>query len=149
YWLIGWKDDRVIDYSIERLHKLKINRMRVTIVGRTNVYYGEPVMVNENFTFYITPWPARKADDIYNPGFDYTRFHLPYWRKFERALRFARDRDMVFSLVLDMNDGRVHPEGGGEDEHRYIRYAVARFGAFSNITWDMGDDLDSFRDDKW
>ncbi len=149
YWLIGWKDDRIINYSIDRLHKLKINRMRVTIVGRTNVYYGEPVMVNDKFTFYIAPWPARKADDIYNPGFDYTRFRLPYWQKFERALRFARDRDMIFSLVLDMNDGRVHPEAGGEDEHRYIRYAVNRFGAFSNITWDMGDDLNLFRDDKW
>ncbi len=22
-------------------------------------------------------------------------------------------------------------------------------GAFSNITWDLGDDLDGFRDDKW
>jgi hypothetical protein len=55
----------------------------------------------------------------------------------------------AISLVLDMNDGRVHPAAGSEDEHRYIRYAVARFGAFSNITWDMGDDLDGFRDDKW
>ena len=24
-----------------------------------------------------------------------------------------------------------------------------RFAAFSNITWDMGDDLDSYRDEKW
>ena len=38
---------------------------------------------------------------------------------------------------------------GSEDEHRFIRYAVARFGAYSNITWDLGDDLDSYRDEKW
>jgi hypothetical protein len=149
YWLIGWKDDHIINYSIDRLHKLKINRMRITIVGRTNLFYGEPVIVSENFTVFIAPWPAEKPEDVYHPGFDYTRFRLAYWQKFDRALRFARDRDMIFSLVLDMNDGRVHPGAGGEDEHRYIRYAVARFGAFSNITWDMGDDLDGFRDDKW
>lgn len=149
YWLIGWKDDQTIDYSIERLHRLKINRMRVTIAGRTNLYYGEPVMVGENFTFYITPWPAKMAQDIYHPGFDYSRFHVAYWQKFDRALRFARDRDMIISLVLDMNDGRVHPAAGSEDEHRFIRYAVDRFGAFSNITWDLGDDLNSYRDDQW
>ena len=149
YWLMGWKDDRVIDYSIERLHKLKVNRMRVTIVGRTNIFYGEPVMVGDSFTVYVAPWPGQKPEDIYHPGFDYTRFRLPHWQKFDRALRFARDRDMIFSLVLDMNDSRVHPAAGSDDEHRYIRYAVDRFAAFSNITWDMGDDLDSFRDDRW
>ena len=149
YWLMGWKDDRIIDYSLERLHRLKINRLRVTIAGRTNLFYGEPVMVGDNFTVYIAPWPAQKADDIYHPGFDYRRFRVAYWQKFERALRFARDRDMILSLVLDMNDSRVHPAAGSEDEHRFIHYAIDRFGAFSNITWDLGDDLDHFRDDLW
>jgi hypothetical protein len=149
YWLMGWKDDRTISYSLERLHRLKINRLRVTIAGRTNVFYGEPVMLGDNFTVYLTPWPAEMAGDLYHPGFDYQRFHVSYWQKFERALRFARNRDMIFSLVLDMNDSRVHPAAGSEDEHRFIRYAVDRFGAFSNITWDLGDDLERFRDDKW
>ena len=181
YWLIGWRDDQVIQSSIERLHRLKINRIRVTVAGRTNVYYGEPVMTGQNWTPLITPWPTDRgirylhllgragqrfgmglgrglfdslanlglAEDIYHPGFDFSRFQVSYWQKFERALRFARDRDMIFSLVLDMNDSRVHPAPGSADEQRFIRYAVARFGAFSNITWDLGDDLDSYRDDRW
>jgi hypothetical protein len=149
YWLMGWRDDKVIETSIERLHKLKINRMRVTIAGRTNLYYGEPVMTGDNWTLFLTPWPAAKADDIFHPGFDYGRFHVSYWQKFDRALRYARDRDMIISLVLDMNDGRVHPAAGSADEHRFIRYAVARFGAFSNITWDLGDDLDGYRNRFW
>ena len=56
---------------------------------------------------------------------------------------------MIMSLVLDMNDSEVHPAAGGADEQRFIRYAVSRFGAFSNITWDLGDDLDGFRNDRW
>src|SRR5581483_2852410 len=28
-------------------------------------------------------------------------------------------------------------------------YTVARLGAYSNITWDLGDDLDGFRSDPW
>jgi Protein of unknown function (DUF4038) len=121
----------------------------VTIAGRTNVFVGEPVMAGPAWTAFLTPWPAEKADDIFHPGFDYTRFDVPYWQRFDRALRFARDRDMIISLVLDMNDSRVHPVAGGVDEYRFIRYAVARFGAFSNITWDLGDDLDGYRDDTW
>ena len=181
YWLMGWRDDRVIESSIERLHRLKINRIRVTVAGRTSLFYGEPVMVGQNWTSFLTPWPTARgvralhllgragqryglgvgrslfdaladlgrADDIYHPGFDYGRFQVSYWQKFERALRFARDRDVIFSLVLDMNDSRVHPAPGSADERRFLRYAVARFGAFSNITWDLGDDLDSYRDDAW
>jgi hypothetical protein len=181
YWLLGWQDDAIVQSSIERLHRLKINRMRVTIAGRTMLYYGEPVMAGKKWTPLLTPWAASSsaraahflgragqrygrgvasrlfetlanfglADDIYHPGFDYGRFRVAYWQKFERALRFARDRDMIFSLVLDMNDSRAHPAPGSADEHRFIRYAVARFGAFSNITWDLGDDLDSYRDDRW
>jgi hypothetical protein len=149
YWLMGWKDDHVIEYSLERLHRLQINRVRVTVAGRTNMFYGEPVMVGKNFTVYVTPWPAQKPDDIYHPGFDYTRFDIAYWQKFERALRFARERDMIISVVFDMGDNKVHPEPASGNEYRFIRYAVDRFGAFSNITWDLGDDLDHYRDDKW
>ena len=154
YWLIGWRDDHVIQSSLERLHLSKINRLRVTIAGRTSLYYGEPVMAGTSWTPFITAWSSRagnfgRPDDIYYPGFDYSRFQVSYWQKFERALRYARDRDMIFSLVLDMNDSRVHPAPGSEDEHRFIRYAIARFAAFSNITWDLGDDLDQYRDDAW
>ena len=150
YWLMGWRDDRTIQYSIERLHRLQVNRMRVTLAGReANSFFGEPVMTGPNWTVFIAAWPAQNADDPLHPGFDYARFNLPYWQKFERMLKLARDHDMNISLVLDMNDSKVHPDAGSEDEHRYIRYAVARLAAFSNITWDLGDDLDYFRDEKW
>jgi hypothetical protein len=150
YWLVGWRDDRVIQYSVDRLHRLKVNRLRVTIAGREAMtFFGEPVMTGPNWTVFIAAWPAQNADDPFHPGFDYGRFNVPYWQKFERMLQFARDRDMIISLVLDMNDSRVHPAAMSKDERRFVRYAIDRFGAFSNITWDMGDDLDSYRDEKW
>lgn len=149
YFLLGWKDERIIQYSIDRLHRLKVNRLRVTIAGREDDMLGEPVINSDNFTTYPTPWPAQHGDDMYHPGFDYTHFDVDYWRKFERAVRFTRDRDMTMSLVLDMNDNKVHPKAGSDDELRFIRYAISRFGAFSNITWDMGDDLERMRTDEW
>ena len=149
YWLMGWRDEPTIEYSIERLHRLKINRLRVSVSGRTNVFYGEPIMIGPSWTVFLTPWPAERPTDFTHPGDDYSRFNVPYWQKFERMLRFTRDRDMNISLVLQMGDSKVYPAAGSDDEHRFIRYAVARFAAFSNITWDLGDDLDLFRDEKW
>jgi hypothetical protein len=149
YWLVGWRDEPTIQYSIDRLVRLKVNRMRVSISGRTRSAYGEAVMNGGRWNVFISPWPARDASDLTHPDFNFSRFNLPYWEKFERMLRYARDKSMVISLVLSMNDDPVHPAAGSEDEHRFIRYAIARFGAFSNITWDLGDDLDGFRDEKW
>jgi hypothetical protein len=150
YWLVGWSEDHVIDYSLARLHRLKVNRLRVTISGREAITaFGEPVITGPNWTFLIAAWPAKDANDPLHPGFDYSRFNVSYWQRFDRMLRFARENDMNISLVLDMNDGIVHPVAGSEDETRFIRYAVNRFSAFSNITWDLGDDLDSYRDEKW
>ena len=181
FWLLGWRDDKVIASSIERLHQLKINRIRATIAGRTNVYYGEPVMPGPEWTPFLMPWQKSlwprylhllgrvgqryafglgsaafdslagldSAEDIDHPGFDYRRFQVSYWQKFDQALRTARDSDVIISLVLDMGDSRIYPAAGSEDEKRFIRYAVARFGAFSNVTWDLGDDLDRYRDEQW
>jgi hypothetical protein len=64
-------------------------------------------------------------------------------------LRFARDRDIVISVILETYMHKVQPAAGSDDERRYLRYAVARLSAFSNLTWDLGDDLNSFRDEKW
>ena len=144
FWLVGWRDERNIDYSIERLHSLKINRMRVLISGAANIYWGEPVMTAENFSLILRPWMARDPESFDHPEIDFTHFNVPYWQKWERMLRFARDRDMIISAILDISTHKAQPAAGSEDERRYIRYAVARFGAFSNFTYDLGDDLDSF-----
>src|ERR1035441_4883983 len=149
YWLLGWRDEQPIQYSIDRLAALKINRMRVTLAGRTSTFYGEPVMNGERWSMLIDPWPARDVHDFYHPGFDYARFNVSYWQKFDRMLRYAREKNVIISIVLGMNDEHDHPAASSDDERRYIRYAVARLGSFSNITWDLGDDLDGFRDDAW
>ncbi|MGB8478605.1 MAG: DUF4038 domain-containing protein [Acidobacteriaceae bacterium] len=149
FWLMGWTEDRTIEYSIARLHRLKVNRIRVTLARRTNLYYGEPIMIGKDWTFNLSPWPAKDPNDFLHPGFDYSRLNVSYWQKWDRMLRFAQEQNMNISIVFDMNDGKVHPAAGSADEHRFIQYAVNRFAAFSNITWDLGDDLDAYRDEKW
>ena len=149
FWLMGWRDERVIHSSLERLRRLKVNRVRVLLGGRSNMMYGEPAMNTAEWSMFLSPWPAEKVDDFYHPGFDYTRFRPEHWQRFERMLAFARERDIVISVIFDIADGKIHPPAGSEEERRYFRYAAARLAAFSNITWDLGDDLDTFRDDQW
>src|SRR5262249_23141559 len=135
---------------LDRQHRLKVNRLRVLLgAGRPGNYWGEPVLPSKDFRANLNPWVAEHPNDLATPRFDYTRFNVAHWQKFERLLRYARDRDLVISTVFDWNDFPIHPAAGGADEQRYFRYAAARLGAFSNITWDLGDDISSFRDLDW
>lgn len=149
YWIMGWKDERVIRSSIDRLHRLKVNRMRVAISGRSPMMYGEPAMNGDEWSLWLAPFAGEAPRDISHPGFDWNHPNFDYWQKYDRMLRYARDRDVVMSLILDMGDNPAHLPAGSAEEARYIRYAVNRFAAFSNITWDLGDDLDHFRDEQW
>jgi hypothetical protein len=149
FLLMGWEDEKVIETALERFQRYKINRVRVLLTGRTDTFWSEPVRSGKEFRAILNPWVAERPDDVARPGFDYTRFNLPHWEKFERMLRSARGKDINISVILDWNDTKEHTAPGSEDERRYYRYAAARLGAFANVTWDLGDDLDSFRDETW
>jgi hypothetical protein len=150
FLLMGWTDEKVIQASIDRLHRLKVNRMRVLLAGRPSMsFWSEPIIPSSEFHVCLNPWVAERPDSLDNPGFDYSRSNVPYWQKYERMLRYARDKDMVISIVIDWNDSKAHPAELSDDEKRYFRYAAARLGAFSNINWDLGDDISAYRSLDW
>jgi hypothetical protein len=149
FWIAGWRDDRVIESIIDRLRRLKVNRIRALVNGSANIYWGEPVMTGENFSMMLRPWVSKDPDSFDRPGIDFTRFNVAYWQKWERMARYARDRDVIMSAIIDISTHSTQATSGSDDERRYVRYAVARLSAFSNVTWDLGDDLDSFRDETW
>jgi hypothetical protein len=156
YWLLGWDDETIRD-SIDRLAGLKVNRVRAAICGRVRDgrAWDENVYPTEKFSFLLNPWVAERPDSVEKPGFDVTRFNLPHWRKIERMLRHAREKDMVVSIIFYVDGARpgVDPFGkarmGGEDEQRYYRYTVARLAAFSNVMWDVTNEYHLFRNEDW
>jgi hypothetical protein len=158
YWLLGFKDDAVIRESLDRLTRLRINRIRVALSGRTTsgMRWKEPMIVsNEAFQYRLEPWPAARPMDIENPGYDVTRFNVEFFRKAERMLAHARASNLQVSLIfaLDVRDKGVDPFGnenmGNADEQRYYRYCVARFGAFANVWWDVINEWHLCRDEAW
>jgi hypothetical protein len=149
FFMMGWEDEEVIRDCITRLDGFEINRIRLLLDGRTDHFWTEPIKPGNGFQAYLVPWIARIPADVREPGFDYTRFHCDYWQKFERMLRFARDNDVIISVIFGFSDTDVHPVAGSEDERRFFQYAAARLAAFANVTWDLGDDLEAFRSDAW
>ena len=153
YYLMGWEDDAVIRRSIDRLAALKVNRLRVLVYGRNSDRpWDQPVKSTADFKLYLNPWPAARPDDVKNPGFDLQRFNVPFWQKYERMLRQARERDVIVSVIFFIG-GQVLPTpfaAYSDDEQRFYRYGVARLAAFANVTWDLGNEHDFHREfPKW
>jgi len=156
YWLLGW-DDQTIRESIDRLDRLKVNRLRVAICGRVKDgrAWFENVFPTDKFKFILNPWVAQRPDSVENPGFDVSHFNIPHWQKIERMLQHAREKDVNISIIFYVDCARpgVDPFGkeqmGKEDEQRYYRYAVARLAAFSNVMWDVTNEYHLFRNEAW
>lgn len=150
FLMMGWQDHAVIRGIIDRLDRLKVNRIRLMLAARTVSFWGEPVTATPEFHPCLNPWVSPPGQpDCMLPSVDFTRFNVAYWQKFERMVHYAWTKDMNIGAVFEWNDSRVHPVAGSEDELRYYRYAVARLGAFSNINWELGDDITAYRDEKW
>jgi hypothetical protein len=164
YWLLGVQDDAKIAEAIDRLAKLKVNRIRVALNARTKDggRWFEPQVTNgKDFQFRIDPWPAKNKDSVEEPQFDTTRFNLPMWDKLDKLVTHARSKGVIVSVIfhLDGADKGVDPFNGGKKkgegytdykaEEAYYRYAVARLGGYSNVMWDVTNEWHLFRDEKW
>lgn len=149
YYLMGWQSDAEIRSIIDRLSSLKINRIRVLVYGRNEDRpWDQPVKTTPEFKLYLNPWVAERPDNVKDPGFDLKRFNVSYWQRYERMLAYAREKNMIVS-VIPFIAGQVLEtpfDARSEDEQLYYRYTVARLSAFSNVTWDLGNEHDLHRD---
>ncbi len=154
YHLLSWTDEKRMLRCIERIASTGCNRIRFLNYGRaSDNEWGEGMMQSKDFVWTLCPWPAKyPARQLKggSPGFEHTRFNLAHWRKCEHALRRMRDLNVVGSVIMLMDRGiRDAPPAGSELEKRYYRYAVARYAAFSNVMWDLGNEHNEYRSKNW
>ncbi|WP_164775365.1 apiosidase-like domain-containing protein [Paenibacillus glycanilyticus] len=158
YHLPGIRKEEEIRRTLDRFHHHKVNRVRIGLSSsrvRNAMAWFEPVYESEDFTFCYGPWKAERPDDAENPGWDVTRFDLAYWHKLERTVEYARQKDIVLSIIMYVDAYRkgADPFGkflmGGQDEQRYFRYAASRLAAFPNITWDLTNEYRLIRPHQW
>jgi hypothetical protein len=158
YHLFGIRNDQEIQRTIERFHTGQVNRLRTALSSsyvQDAMAWFEPIYNSEEFTFHYGPWPAKRPGDPTDPDWNTTRFDLDFWRKVERTIAYARERDIILSIIMYLDAYRpgVDPFGkllmGGQDEQLYFRYAAARLSAFSNITWDITNEYRLIRPHEW
>jgi hypothetical protein len=158
YALLGWKNDDYIGEIVDRAAAYKVNRLRVSLIGPrvadASRWY-EPVKPSEQFRFLFGPWPAADPQNVSNPKWDVSRFDTVFFGKAEKAIRKARERDVIISVIffLDGADAGADPFGKagmfGDDIRRYYRYVNARLGAYTNVTWDVTNEWHLFRNAWW
>jgi|GEM_PF-4272748 len=157
YAMLGLRED-LIPAAIDRLARLKVNRIRAALYPprvKDGQAWHEPVYPSDEFSPITNPWVAARPESLSDPGFDVTRFNVEHWRKYERLLQHAREKDVVVSVIFYVDGARPGTEpfgkarAGGDDEQRYYRYGAARLAAFSNVTWDITNEYHLFRDEAW
>jgi hypothetical protein len=154
YHLLSWTDEARMLRSIDRIAASGCNRIRFLNYGRaSDGEWGEGMVQSADFTWTLCPWPAKHPSRQLkegSPEFDHTRFNLAHWRKCEKALERMRERNVVGSVILLMDRGiRDAPQRDSDLERAYFRYAVARYGAFSNVMWDLGNEHNEYRTQEW
>lgn len=156
YLLLGWENDTEIFQAIDRLSKLKINRLRVALSAniKDGSEWHEPLVQNTaTFKTRVSPWVLSKPDTVQNLKSNPEVFNLAFWQKIDRMLAFAREKEVQISIVFYVGGFTDDPFGrdnaGGDLEKMYYRYAVSRLASYSNVMWDLCNEYRNMRDDKW
>lgn len=79
-------------------------------------------------------------------GWDLTRFNPEYFRHYERRIGELRDLGIEADIILFNPYGKWGFETMTADaDDRFVRYVVARFGAYRNVWWSLANEFDFLR----
>jgi hypothetical protein len=101
----------------------------------------QPAAYRKNFPPPLWPFAGTPPHD-----WDLTRFNPDYFRHYEQRLAQLRDLGIEADLILFNPYGKwgfesMDPAG----DERYVRYVVARFGAYRNVWWSLANEYDFLR----
>ena len=135
YGMLGLTDMGTITDAIDHYKAKGINRLRFN-----------------NFAYFNDGEFGASFDATWNgtlnafDGSDYSRYDLAQWQKMEQILLHMRGQDVIASVIMVIDRGKNNfPSAGSTNEDRYYRYAVARYAAFSNVTFDLGNEHNEYR----
>ncbi|MDD3321058.1 MAG: DUF5060 domain-containing protein [Paludibacter sp.] len=118
------------DQTINTLSTSPFNKIRMCVFPKHYIHNNnEP----ENFAF------VHKTDST----FDFTTFDPEYWHNFEKRIVELKNLGIQADIIL------FHPydkwgfaEMDSASDDRYIRYAMARLGAYENVWWSVANEFD-------
>jgi len=98
------------------------------------------VMVNDD-TYDVFPWVSRNEMD---------RFDLSRMRRWEGVVEALQARGVIADLWF-YSDASFFlvPAAGSKVEDLYFKYIIARFAAYSNVTWNLALEYEEYRTSSW
>ncbi len=112
--------------ALDAIVKAGYTKVRFLLIGqwRKDVLLGP-----------LPAWPIQPDGAV-----DYERFNAAYWQRVDAAVEFLQDRNVVAECILLGPGVDTAPKftWGSEHEDAFIRYAVARLSAFSNVWFNLG-----------
>jgi hypothetical protein len=77
---------------------------------------------------------------------DFSRFNPEYFRHYEKRVAQLRDLGIEADLIIFNPYGKFGFETmNAEQDELYVRYVIARFGAFRNVWWSLANEYDFLR----
>lgn len=134
--IYNWLDtpEEVQEQTLQTLAAAPFNKARMLLTPQPSPYQGK---------FPPPRWPfAGKPPH----DWDLTRFNPEYFRHYEQRLLQLRALGIEADLILFNPYGKWGFETmDAAGDERYVRYVVARFGAFRNIWWSLANEYDFLR----
>ncbi len=128
-------------FAIDSLFEHGFNKIRFLLLG------GRSCTVYHYLLFpFVGTDPRTDAQ--------YDRYNVDTWQHYDEVIRYMADREMIASCVFEIEKEDIPDLFGGvdipsENEYEYYRYAIARLGAFWNVTWDLGNEHTEYHTTNW
>jgi hypothetical protein len=103
--------------------------------------------LNDRVDYYIMPWADKSDVNQTAPNSsnaDFSRFYLPLWHRADAVITEMQNKGMV-AHVFAYDDETFWPSASSADERLYWDYIIRRLGAYWNVVYNDGIDLDEYR----
>ncbi len=134
--IYNWLDtpEELQEETLQTLAASPFNKARMLLTPQPTAY-------RKNFPPPRWPFVGTPPHD-----WDYTRFNPEYFRHYEKRIAQLRDLGIEADIILFNPYGKwgFNSMDAAGDE-RYVRYVVARFGAYRNVWWSLANEWDFLR----
>ncbi|RKR75289.1 DUF5605 domain-containing protein [Frondihabitans australicus] len=122
--------DELQDTTLRTLAESPFNKLRMCVFPKSYTFNS-----NEPERF-----PFDRRDD---GAFDLEAFDVDYWRRLEHRIDQLAELGVEADLILfHAYDRWGFSTMDAASDDRYVRYAVARLGAFRNLWWSLANEFD-------
>lgn len=134
--IYNWLDtpEAVQEETLKTLAASPFNKARMLLTQQPTPYLNK-------FPPALWPYEGKPPHD-----WDYTRFNPEFFRHYEKRIGQLRDLGIEADLILFNPYGKFGFERmTKEQDELYVRYVVARFGAYRNVWWSLANEWDFLR----